>query len=311
VSKRRSSLSDQLREAMAAAVAALEQQSIDSRFLQFGGAGEPPNKKIKVPSDAFSEVLATRAMGDWAESVLANGIRDSCPAFRVIPYGDADRIAAGQPGFREFFLARSEEVRLYGKRPDLLIAPRNGDCPDTLAGLNYLDSENFARAAIAAIEVRSSKFEVFKYMTARAGASAKRSVKQTLSYTVKVEDLRIVYRWLERHPVPQIYCQVFFDAAFAISVLDILKIIGSSPRQYAIERDTANQMKSTIKIPVTLGKQIGVIEPPEFRAEHRVTALGRHDAYVVPTGGRARIDPQALCEILGLPLPPLPSAPEH
>ncbi len=309
MSEGRGSYTEQLREAMGAAVAALKAQRIESRFLQFGGAGELPAKKITVPTAAFSEFLANRAMGDWAESVLGQGIRESCPAFRVVPYGDADRIAAGEPGFREFFLARSEEVRLYGKRPDQLIVLCESDCPQDLSAINYLDSEKFARLAIAAIEVRSSKFEVFKYMSARAAARSKGNVKQTLSYTVKVEDLRIVYRWLERHPVPQIYCQVFFDAAFAISVLDILKIVGSSPSQYAIERDAANQMKSTIKIPVTLGKQIGAIDPPDFRAEHRVTSLGRHDAYVVPTGGRAQIDPQALCDALGLLPPPQPATP--
>jgi hypothetical protein len=311
VSNGHTNYSDQLREAMAAAVAALEQRKIEARFLQFGGPGALTAKKITVPSDAFTEFLANRAMGDWAELVLAQGIRESCPAFQVVPYGDADRIAAGEPGFREFYLARSEEVRLYGKRPDLLLLACDSDYPDDLSALNYLNSEASARAAIAAIEVRSSKFEVFKYMQARAAAPSKGTAKQTLSYTVKVEDLRIVYRWLERHPVPQIYCQVFFDAAFAISVLDILTIVGSSPPQFAIERDTANQMKSTIKIPVTLGKQIGEIDPPDFRAEHRVTALGRHDAYVVPTGGRARIDPQALYDALGLPLPPQQAAPRR
>lgn len=113
----------------------------------------------------------------------------------------------------------------------------------------------------------------------------------------------MVYRWLERHPIPQLYCQVFFDAVFAISVFDILRIISADQKCYAIERDANNQMKSTIKIPVTSGRQIGTIEPPDFHAEHRVTKLGRHDVYVVPTGGRAQIDRQALYDAIGLQLP--------
>lgn len=298
------SYSELLKSAISAASTALESQRIDRRYLQFGGVGEPPQKKVRVPTDAFSEFLANRAMGDWAETTLATGIRGACPEWRVVPYGDADRIAAGEIGFSDFYLGRTEAVRLYGKRPDLLIVPTASQCPNDLSALGYLESQEYAKEAIAAIEVRSSKFEVFKYMAARATSTGKTKTKETLSFTVKVEDLQIVYRWLERHPIPQIYCQVFFDAAFAISVLDILRVIGSEPKAYVIERDAANQLKTTIKIPVTLGQQVGVIQPPDFRAEHRVTRLGRHDAYVVPTGGQAQIDRQALSNVLGLPLQP-------
>jgi hypothetical protein len=297
--------SELLKEAISAAARALEKQKIDARYLQFGGVGEQPVKKIRVPTDAFSEFLANRAMGDCAENVLASGIREACAECRVVPYGDADQLAAGEPDFPDFFRGRSEAVRLYGKRPDLLIVPSNFACPDDLSTLSYLDSERFARGAVAAIEVRSSKFEVFKYMAARAGSTEK-GRKETLSFTVKVEDLQIVYRWLERHPIPQLYCQVFFDAAFGISVVDILRIIAAEPKAYIIERDAANQLKTTIKIPVTLGRQIGVIQQPDFRAEHRVTRLGRHDAYVVPIGGRAQIDAQAFSAVIGTPLPPRP-----
>jgi len=304
--KQAASYSELLKDAMTSAARALEKQRIDARYLQFGGPGETPPKKLRVPTDAFSEFLANRAMGDWAETTLAAGIRHACPQWRVVPYGDADRIAAGETGFADFFLGRSESVRLYGKRPDLLIVPRASKCPADLSELSYLESQELAREAVAAVEVRSSKFEVFKYMAARAGSTGKGKVKQTLSFTVKVEDLQIVYRWLERHPIPQLYCQVFFDAAFAISVLDILRIIATEAKGYIIERDAANQLKTTIKIPVTSGRQVGVIQPPDFRAEHRVTRLGRHDAYVVPIGGQAQIDAQALCEVIGLPLPPRP-----
>jgi hypothetical protein len=297
---------DHLSDAVSAAARALEKQKIDARYLQFGGPGDPPTKRIRVPTDAFSEFLANRAMGDWAEITLAGAIRDACSEWRVVPYGDADRIAAGEPGFSDFYLGRSESVRLYGKRPDLLIVPGASACPNDLSALSYVESEDYARHAVAAIEVRSSKFEVFKYMAARAESTGKTKAKETLSFTVKVEDLQIVYRWLERHPIPQLYCQVFFDAAFAISVLDILKIIAAEPKTYVIERDAANQLKTTIKIPVTSGRQIGWIQAPDFRAEHRVTRLGRHDAFVVPTGGRAQIDAQALRETIGLPLPSQP-----
>jgi len=109
--------------------------------------------------------------------------------------------------------------------------------------------------------------------------------RETPSFTVKVEDLIIVYRWLERYDVPQTYAQVFFDSVFAINFVEIFEIIASGIG-YSIETPAKSQEKATIMIPITRGLQIGsATGAPTFVAEHRVTELGRHDAYVVPKGG--------------------------
>jgi hypothetical protein len=107
---------------------------------------------------------------------------------------------------------------------------------------------------------------------------------------VKVEDLVIVYRWLERYRLPQSYCQVFFDSVFAINFLNIFATIGSGGG-FTIEKPKNSQEKATIMIPITSGTQIGrATAIPTFAAEHRVTELGRHDAYVVPQGGGFELD---------------------
>jgi hypothetical protein len=115
---------------------------------------------------------------------------------------------------------------------------------------------------------------------------------------VKVEDLIIVYRWLERHDVPQTYCQVFFDSVFAINFLDIFATIASGTG-YAIETPAKSQEKATIMLPITRGVQVGTAKAlPSFAAEHRVTALGRHDAYVVPKGGGFVLDADKMRQVL-------------
>src|SRR5437763_8390620 len=48
-------------------VAALETRGVDARYLKFGGEGDLPTRSPIVPTDARSEFLANRAMGDWAE----------------------------------------------------------------------------------------------------------------------------------------------------------------------------------------------------------------------------------------------------
>lgn len=243
-------------------------------------------------------------MGDWAEDTLIAAINEALPDARAVRYGDADRIAAGDEGFRKFYVERTEEVRQYGKRPDLLLFNR-GDCePADLSDRRFDEVDAIVQRSVAAIEVRSSKFEADTYIAVRKKESeqGKKSIRLTPSFTVKVEDLRIVYRWMERQDVPQAYCQVFFDSAYAINFADIFRTIASN-EGFSIETPAKSQLKSTIMIPITAGIRLGELTTaPQFEAQERVTRLGRHDAYVVPTGGALRIDGNKLLELLGATL---------
>lgn len=283
----------------------LASKGISEHHLRFGGQGDAPARRPTVPTDARSEFLANRAMGDWAEKVLSSALGRALPEWKVIQYGRTDRIAAGHPDFKVCYLAGLEETRLFGKRPDLLLFRATEPVTGDLSGHSHGDTEALARRAVAAVEVRSSKFEALTYMSVRrrqreAGSKGGRA---TPSFTVKVEDLVIVYRWLERHGVPQTYCQVFFDSVFAINFLDIFSIIASGTG-FSIETPEKSQEKATIMIPITSGRQLGCATSiPGFTAEHRVTALGRHDAFVVPQGGGFELDP-ALTRLVLLPLEP-------
>ena len=149
------------------------------------------------------------------------------------------------------------------------------------------DSDKYVTLAEAAIEVRSSKFEALTYMKVRQQdrADGKASANETPSFTVKVEDLRIVYRWIERHNISQSYCQVFFDSVYAINVSKIFQLIASG-KNLKLDNPLKSQMKTTIMIPITCGEMVGKFNSlPEFAVENKVTRLGRHDAYVKPVGG--------------------------
>jgi len=289
-----------LASAKDALVKVLRSKGIAARYLRFGGPGEKPSRRPTIPTDARSEFLANRAMGDWAEDVLARAIAAAQPKWTVSHYGNAERIAAGEDGFRDFYLGVMDEVRLYGKRPDLLLFEKSQRAPEDMTGMSVEEAAPLVAKALAAIEVRSSKFEALKYMEVRKAdkANGAAAARQTPSFTVKVEDLRIVYRWIERCKVPQSYCQVFFDVVYAINFLDIFKVIASGER-FVIEKPAKSQEKATIMIPITLGKCVGKFSDlPEFKACERVTRLGRHDAFVVPTGGSLKIDPDSLASVL-------------
>ncbi|MBE2284817.1 MAG: AccI family restriction endonuclease [Prosthecobacter sp.] len=289
-----------LRDTVPGVIATLERKGIEARHLGFGGEGNPPAKKITAPTDARSEFLANRAMGDWAEHCLARSLRCVFPDFKIVQYGNTDRIAAGHPDFKARYLAGIEETRRFGKRPDLLLLAGNVAAPDDISELSHADSDAFVNQGIASIEVRSSKFEALTYMRVRQlqREAGNKAARETPSFTVKVEDLIIVYRWLERYGVVQSYCQVFFDSIFAINFLDIFSII-SSGSGFTIETPAKSQEKATIMIPITCGAKIGTaMELPRFEAEHRVTELGRHDAFVVPTGGGFSLDAEATRRVL-------------
>src|SRR5258707_12441471 len=89
----------------------LREKGIHERLLSFGGKGAVPTRKPTVPTDARSEFLANRAMGDWAEQLLADAIIHACPEWRVSQYGDTNRIAAGHSDFKASYLAGLERTR--------------------------------------------------------------------------------------------------------------------------------------------------------------------------------------------------------
>ncbi len=281
-------------------VAKLTAKKIQAGRLTFGGEGAKPTEKIRVPTDARSEFLANRAMGDWAERMLSEAIITAIPEWKVVQYGNTDSIAAGHPDFKARYLAGLEETRMFGKRPDLLVFPKSFAVDGNLSERSHTEIEPLVKQASAAIEVRSSKFEALKYMSVRQKQrdDGEKSGRETPSFTVKVEDLVIVYRWLERHRVSQSYCQVFFDSVFAINFLDIFAAIASG-EGFSIETPAKSQEKATIMIPITCGVRVGKATGlPTFTAEHHVTKLGRHDAYVVPQGGGFELDAAAMKKVL-------------
>ena len=108
---------EQLRGTLDGVVAHLTAKAIEQRHLAFGGEGVMPPRKPTVPTDARSEFLANRAMGDWAEQALSAALLKALPEWSVVQYGDTNRIAAGHPDFKASYLAGIEETRRFGKRP--------------------------------------------------------------------------------------------------------------------------------------------------------------------------------------------------
>jgi len=123
-----------------------------------------------------------------------------------------------------------------------------------------------------------------------------------LSITPKVEDIKVVYKWIETFNVPHFYFQVFFDKVYGISFEQILQIISNPDNDgviFSVESDTKNQNKTTIKIKSKEGIEIASkVDEPNHESVRKEMDRGRLLFYVTFKGGTAYLDINNLTKIL-------------
>jgi len=141
--------------------------------------------------------------------------------------------------------------------------------------------------------------ELFKQLKSAMKEIQKRDY---LSITPKVEDIKVVYKWIETFNIPHFYFQVFFDKVYGISFEQILQIISNPDNDgviYSIESDTKNQNKTTIKINSKSGIEIASkIDEPNHESVRKEMDRGRLLFYVTFKGGTAYLDIDNLTKIL-------------
>ena len=118
--------------------------------------------------------------------------------------------------------------------------------------------------------------------------------RNNLSITPKVEDLKVVHKWIQTYDVPHYYVQVFFDRIYGMSFQHILELIANpewEDEKYFIEQDTKNQNKTTIKIPSQDGICLaGTVTEPNHHSVRKELNKGRLLFYVKFDGGEAFLD---------------------
>jgi hypothetical protein len=251
---------------------------------------DPPSGKIRVPTQAFSEFLINRELGDWAEDLVKRAINSAGLGLEAVRYGRSERLVAGEPGFKEYYNEYIKELRTYGKRPDLLLWRNGAPAESEIEGKTAEVLIPVAQSAIAAVEVRSSQQSL-------TGART----EDDLSFTPKVEDVANVMRWVKQHGVKHYYAQVIFGAVYGISFEQILELLVVGPRDggYSIEREPRNQFKSTIYIPLSRGLKLSTrFQDPELSAFERELSSGRVLFGVAFSGGHVEFDPTALTSLL-------------
>ncbi|GHT87541.1 hypothetical protein FACS189474_0580 [Bacteroidia bacterium] len=127
--------------------------------------------------------------------------------------------------------------------------------------------------------------ELFKQLKSAIKEIQKRDY---LSITPKVEDIKVVYKWIETFNVPHFYFQVFFDKVYGISFEQILQIISNPDNDgviFSVESDTKNQNKTTIKINSKSGVEIASkVDEPIHKSVRKEMDRGRLLFYVTFKG---------------------------
>jgi AccI restriction endonuclease len=248
--------------------------------------------KVRVPTQAFSEFLINRELGDWAERLVSAELEKAGLALKCCSYGRSENLVAGDPGFKEHYLGYHRELQLLGKRPDLLVFRDRAPTAEAFLDASSPESVAAASRALAALEIRSSKQSV------GPGRSA-----GELSFTPKIEDIHNIMRWVEVHGVPHYYVQVVFGAVYAISFERILEVLarGELKKDFKIESAQKSQFKATYYLPLTSGVCLtAAFKMPELEAFSRELSKGRILFGVRFAGGSAPLSAPALESLLGL-----------
>lgn len=249
---------------------------------------------IRIPTQAFSEFLINRELGDWAEALVANEASHACPALVACRYGRSENLVAGEPGFAEFYASYIRELRTLGKRPDILVFQNETPGAGVFEMASSEAAKIAARRACAAIEVRSSQ------QSLQAGRDPAK-----LSFTPKVEDIHNVVRWIEHHGVPHFYVQVLFGGVYGISFERILQILaeGTPKEDFLVASAEKAQFKPTYYVPLTSGVRLSEaperFEMPVLSAFDKRLPKGRMLFGVRFTNGRMPFDSESLKRLLG------------
>ncbi len=180
--------------------------------------------------------------------------------------------------------------------------------PELIAILQQLDEVSVRTLDFRATTWRSSqRLQELSVMLSEIKKCLKAIQKRnSLSITPKVEDLKVVYKWIQTYNVPHFYVQVIFDKVYGVSFQHILELVSNPDLEddkYFIEQDTKNQNKTTIKMPSQDGTCLAeAVTEPNHHSERKELNKGRLLFYVKFDGGEACLDANNFESLFGIKL---------
>ena len=284
------------------------EEGFDAFYQEFqnelGTIGKRPDLLIFKKSDFqkelgfdISNVPHERIIEYVKKAVVGIEVRSS--AFLIDRYEKAMQIRTEK--FAKIALETKDKILAEYK--DVLSHPQRENYIDLLKGITAktLNVTDFKVPGWRSSERLIKLNDLFKVLKSAIKEIQKRDY---LSITPKVEDIKVVYKWIETFNVPHFYFQVFFDKVYGISFEQILQIISNSDNDgviFSVESDTKNQNKTTIKINSKSGIEIASkVDEPNHESVRKEMDRGRLLFYVTFNGGTAYLDIDNLTNILGI-----------
>lgn len=235
---------------------------------------------------------------EYVKKAIA-GIEVRSSAFLIDRYEEAMQARTAM------FTQRALQIKdkILTEYPDILQHPSRQSYIDLLIGIttNTLNVTDFRVPNWSSTERLIQVKDLFKDLKTALKEIQKRDY---LSITPKVEDIKVVHKWIETFNVPHFYFQVFFDKVYGISFEQILQIISDSDNEgviFSVETDTKNQNKTTIKVNSKSGIPIASkVDEPLHESIRKEMDRGRLLFYVTFKGGTAYLDLENLKTILGI-----------
>jgi type II restriction enzyme len=242
-----------------------------------------------IPHDQITEYVKTAVAGIEVRS----------SAFLIERYEEAMQVRTEK--FAKIALETKDKILAEYK--DVLSHPARENYIDLLNGITAktLNVTDFKVPGWRSTERLFQLNDLFKQLKSALKKIQKRDY---LSITPKVEDIKVVYKWIEIFNVPHFYFQVFFDKVYGISFEQIMQIISNPDNEgvnFSVESDTKNQNKTTIKINSKSGIQIACkVDEPNHKSVRKEMDRGRLLFYVTFNGGTAYLDIDNLTNILDI-----------
>lgn len=212
--------------------------------------------------------------------------------------------------YEQTMQVRTERLKQIALQTKDLILAEYADILELPARKIYIDVLNGITAkslSVTSFKVpgwRSSErlIQLNEHFKKLKGAIKEIQKRDYLSITPKVEDIKVVYKWIETFNIPHFYFQVFFDKVYGISFEQILQIISNPDNDgviFSVEKDVQNQNKTTIKINSKSGVLVASkVDEPLHESVRKEMYRGRLLFYVTFKGGTAYLDIQNLKNIL-------------
>ncbi|MTF37370.1 AccI family restriction endonuclease [Cyanobacterium aponinum] len=199
--------------------------------------------------------------------------------------------------------AQKIKEKILSEYLDILSQPKKKNYLEILNQINEdtINIISFRRPSWNANDRLSELSILFQQLKENINIVQKRDY---LSITPKIEDIKVVYKWIEKFNVPHYYFQVFFDKSYGISFENILSLLTEPEKEgeyYEISKDVKNQNKTTVKINTRKTQQIAykIIEP-EHSSVRREMGRGRLLFYVTFDKGTAYLDIDSLKSLLNI-----------